>query len=228
MSHKKGYGQFCPVAKASEVVAERWTPLVLRELIAGSRRFSEIQKGVPLMSPSLLSARLKELEVAGIVSRRAAGRTSEYELTEAGDELRPIIEALGVWGQRWVKKRVRKDDLDPALLMWDVRRRIRYDELAVERAVVEFDIGGVPANKRRWWLIVADRAADVCLTWPGFEVDLTVSAPIRTLVAVWMGEQDLRVATRTGALKLSGDRDLMRSFPRWFGLSVFASEAGGA
>lgn len=220
---KKGYGQFCPVAKAAEVVAARWTPLVLRELIAGSRRFSEIQRGVPLMSPSLLSARLKELEDAGVIRSEGRGRGKGYVLTDAGRELEPIIEALGVWGQRWVWTRVDRDDLDPSLLMWDVRRRVRPEAMPVARAVIEFHIRGVPGARRRWWLIIGDGEPDLCLTWPGYDTDLTVTATIRVLVDVWMGARDVREAIRSGDVALEGSRELAKSFPEWFGLSSLAA-----
>jgi DNA-binding HxlR family transcriptional regulator len=139
----KGYGQFCPVAKAAEIVCERWTPLIVRELICGSRRFSEIQRGVPLMSPSLLSQRLLMLERAGIVEHHGDNRrSSTYELTPAGSELRPLIEGLGVWGQRWVRGQLHEDDLDPGLLMWDIQRRIDMDAFPSCRTCVQFDFAG--------------------------------------------------------------------------------------
>jgi DNA-binding HxlR family transcriptional regulator len=126
----KGYGQFCPVAKASEIFGERWTPLIMRELLCGSYRFNDLRRGVPLMSPSLLSQRLKTLERAGIVERRPdpENKSYEYHLTQAGQELRPVIELLGVWGQRWARKRVEPGDLDPSLLMWDIHRRLHINK----------------------------------------------------------------------------------------------------
>jgi DNA-binding HxlR family transcriptional regulator len=221
----KSYGQFCPVAKAAEIVAERWTPLVLRELISGSHRFSELQRGVPLMSPSLLSRRLKELVDAGVVEKRKPRRGPgfEYHLTEAGEELGPVILSLGEWGNRWARADVTKDELDPGLLMWDVRRRVNLEAAPAEGTVVEFDISGVPRVKRRYWLVFSEvDDVDLCMKHPGFEVDLTVAAPIRTLVDVWMGYQDLRAALREETLVLSGPRHLVRGFRHWFGLSVFA------
>ena len=146
----KGYGQFCPVAKAAEIVAERWTPLVLRELLCGSRRFNDLHRGVPLMSRTLLAGRLERLEDAGIVrsATRARGRGREYHLTAAGEELRPLIECLGEWGQRWARAQVGRGDLDPGLLMWDIHRRVNLEALPPERVVVRFDFRGVPATVR--------------------------------------------------------------------------------
>ena len=146
----KGYGQFCPVAKAAEIVAERWNPLILRELLCGSRRFSDLHRGVPLMSRTLLAGRLEQLENAGIVRSvaRPRGRGREYHLTAAGEELRPLIECLGEWGQRWARAQVDRDDLDPGLLMWDIHRRVNLEALPPERVVVRFDFRGVPATMR--------------------------------------------------------------------------------
>jgi len=222
---KKGYGQFCPVAKAAEIVAERWTPLVLRELLCGSTRFSDLRRGVPLMSPSLLSRRLKELEDAGIVERRSArkGASAEYHLTEAGQALRPIVEMLGVWGNRWIMHDLQKEDLDPSLLMWDVRRRVPGDAVPQDRrVVVHFELGGVAQNKKRWWLVFDRGDVDLCMKPPGFGVDLRVQAHIRTLTEIWMGTRDLQRAVRGGDVSLDGPRDLVRAFPTWFSLSLFA------
>jgi DNA-binding HxlR family transcriptional regulator len=220
----KSYGQFCPVAKAAEIVAERWTPLVLRELICGSHRFSDMQKGVPLMSPSLLSRRLKELIDAGIVEKRKGrGPGYEYHLTEAGEELQPVIMTLGEWGYRWAQADVTKDELDPALLMWDVKRRVNAEGAPPDGTVVEFDIAGVPRAKRRWWLVFgAGGEVELCMKNPGYEVDMTVEAEIRTLVDVWMGNEALKSALRDETLLLRGPRHLVRGFGDWFELSVFA------
>ena len=221
---KKGYGQFCPIAQAAEVVAERWTPLVLRELIAGSHRFNEIRRGVPLISPSLLSQRLRELESAGLVERRpvAGGKGSEYHLTRSGEEIAPVIEGLGAWGARWLTRDLRQDELDPALLMWDVRRRADAAAAPGDRTVVHFRLRGAPRGKGRWWLVFDRGEVDLCLADPGHEVDLHVTAPLRTLVDVWMGREPLTRAVRSGAVELDGSRDQVRAFTAWFRLSVFA------
>jgi DNA-binding HxlR family transcriptional regulator len=223
MSRRKGYGQFCPVAKAAEVVAERWTPLILRELLLGTRRFNDLRRGVPLCSPSLLSARLTELEDAGVVKKLRSGGTTEYELTVAGEELRPIIEALGLWGHKHVQHAVTKEDLDPTLLMWDVRRRVNASALpAAERTVVRFELTGVPRTKSRWWLVFDGDEVDLCLKSPGYEVDLDVTAHVRTLTETWVGHQKLGAAIRSGAIALDGPPAQVRAFPKWFALSHFA------
>lgn len=222
---KKGYGQFCPVAQASEIFAERWTPLVLRELFAGSRRFNDIRRGVPLMSPTLLSRRLKELEDAGVVQRLSGPgeKGTEYHLTAAGAELRPIIEGLGVWGAQWANRKLRSEELDPSLLMWDIRRRV--DLTAVpegQRTVVQFDLSGAPRSQSRWWLVVTGRDVDLCLKDPGYEADLYVQSHLRILTDVWIGRLPLQQARQSGALQLGGSGEQIRAFRRWFLLSTFA------
>lgn len=211
-----GYGQFCPVAKTSELLCERWVPLIVRELLLGSRRFSEIQRGVPLISPTLLTKRLRQLEAAGAVERIQNGRNAQYSLTEAGWELYPIIEAMGVWGQRWARSRYTPNELDPALLMWDVRRMLRPAGLRAIRTVVEFRFMHAPAGKSTYWLVVDD-AIDLCLVDPGYPIDLQVRAELRALTQVWMGDRTMRDAMADGAIEVAGPRVLARTFVQWLG-----------
>jgi DNA-binding HxlR family transcriptional regulator len=223
----QGYGQFCPVAKAAEIVAERWTPLVLRELLSGSRRFSDLHRGVPLMSRTLLAARLERLEDAGIVRSvpRPQGRGREYHLTAAGEELRPLVECLGEWGQRWARAELERGDLDPGLLMWDIHRGVNLDALPPERVVVRFEFRGVPTTRRwprYWWLVLERREVDLCLKDPGYLVDIVVSTDLRALTRVWMGDVGLAETVRAGLIRLEGPRPLVRAFPTWLTLSSFA------
>lgn len=219
------YGQFCPVAKASEVLAERWTPLVLRELLFGSHRFNDLCRGVPLMSRSLLAKRLRELEGAGVVERRRVpGREAhEYHLTPAGEELRPIIEGLGAWGQRWVTHELDERDLDPSLLLWDLQRNLVRDELPDRRTVARIDFPRITGPRRLWWLLVGDGDPDLCLTDPGFEVDLFVTADLGALTRFWLGRVPWREMLVAGDVELTGPRWLQRSFPRWLGRSTLAT-----
>lgn len=221
------YGQFCPVAKACEAVAERWTPLLIRELLDGSHRFNEIARGVPLMSRSLLAKRLKELERAGIVERRKlrGQKVEEYHLTPAGEELRPIIEGLGVWGQRWVVREVEEEDLDPSLLMWDIRRNLVPAALPDRRFVARFEFTDVRGPRRRWWLIAGAGEADICMTDPGFEVDLQVRVALHALTNYWVGRAEWRDLRRTGGLEIEGPNWLERSLPDWLGRSALAGVA---
>ena len=220
----KGYGQFCPVAKAAEVLAERWTPLVLRELTCGSTRFNDLRRGVPLMSSSLLSQRLKFLEQEGVIERRAAGSGHgyEYRLTDAGRELEPLIRTMGEWGARWVRSQLGQEDLDVGLLMWDMHRSVRPEHFPRRRVVVAFEFTDVPRNRCRWWLVCEENEADLCLTDPGFEVDLFISTDERTMTAVWMGDISLDTAMASGALEALGPTDLRRRLKDWLGLSAFA------
>ena len=223
----KGYGQFCPVAKGAEIFAERWTPLVLRELVCGSHRFSDLHRGVPLMSRTLLAQRLRQLEDAGIVrcAAKPKGRGREYFLTPAGEELRPLIEGLGEWGQRWARSQINADDLDPGLLMWDIHRRLNVERLPAHRVVVLFDFRAVPKawqTTRCFWLILQRSDVDLCLKDPGFEVDLVVDADLATLTKVWMGDVRLVDAMRSRLVRLAGPTALVRAFPGWLALSEFA------
>ena len=149
-----GYGQFCPVATAAEIICSRWTALVLRELLSGSTRFNDIRRGVPRMSPTLLSKRLKELEEAGVIAVRARGQAGivDYKLTEAGEELRDVIMSLGVWGQRWIESSLSLKNLDPSLLMWDMRRNLAPSSLPDRRCTVQFLYPELSAGRKLWWL----------------------------------------------------------------------------
>jgi len=218
----KGYGQFYPIAKASEVLGERWTHLVIRELIVGSTTFNDLRKGVPLMSPSLLSARLKSLEQAGVVDRIEDGKHVTYTLTEAGQELKPIIMQLGVWGHRWVRSQLTREDLDPSLLIWDIHRNIDTVSFPPDRAVLLFEFGDYDKKFRYFWLIVTNDEVDVCIKDPGHEVDLHIVTDTKTLTGVWMGDLSLRHALRTKLISLYGSSSLKRNISNWLGRNYYA------
>lgn len=224
-----GYGQFCPIARAAEVLTERWTPLVVRELHLGSSRFNDLQRGLPRMSSSLLSRRLKEMEHAGIVEIRPSktGRGSEYYLSESGLALLPIIEGMGVWAQKYVRDDLVADkNLDPDLLMWDMRRGVSTPEMGKRsRFVVGFHYEGVPATRRRYWLVFEHGSVDVCLKPPGFDEDIIVACHIRTMVQVWLGHISIGAAMRAGDLTIDGMPDDVAGLPGWFGLSSLAPAA---
>lgn len=227
-----GYGQYCPIARAAEILTERWVPLIVRELCCGSTRFNDLQRGVPRMSPALLSRRLKELERAAIIEIRPAptGRGSEYRITDAGRELFPILEAMGAWAQRWVREDlVAKENLDPDLLMWDMRRTVAGGMTPDDRRfVVQFQFSGVPVKKQRYWMLFDRGTVDLCLRNPGFTPDLYVSAHIRAMTEVWMGHMPLARALRERRLALDGAPEDIRKFRDWFVLSAFAGAALGA
>jgi len=223
----KGYGQFCPVAVASEIFAERWTPLILRELFSGSHRFSEIRSGMPLISRTLLAQRLRELEDAGVIESapRAGGRGREYRLTSAGEEFREVVERLGEWGQRHVGHQFARENLDPALLLWAMHRRVDCSRLPKPRVVLRFEFSGVPARclqVRTAWMVLEKSGADVCMRDPGFEVDLVIHADVGTLARVHTGHLPFTEGLRAGKIRLEGPRALLQEFPRWLLLSHFA------
>lgn len=214
------YGQFCPLAKAAEIIGERWTLLVLRELLYGCRRYGEIRRGIPLISPALLSQRLNTLVNAGVVERRhaATGSHWEYHLTQAGRELGPLLELAGNWGHRWVRSRLEADELDAGVLMWDMRRRIRPECLPKTRMVIYFHYPDAPKGMREWWIIVDEGNVDLCLLDPGYEPDLRIVADLRTMTAVWLGEETLPAAIKRDAVKLYGPTRFSRNMRAWLGL----------
>lgn len=216
------YGQFCPVSKAMEVLDERWTLLVVRELLFGSTRFNELRRGVPRMSPALLSTRLTHLTRAGIVERRTHGREVEYVLTPAGRELAPVVEALGIWGVRWAGKPV-ENDYDPKLLMWDMHRNVDHAAVPAARTVLHFRFPELRGRGALWWMTLTPQDADVCDYDPGHDVAVTVTASVRALTAIWMGEVTWRAAQRAGDVEIAGPSALRRAVPSWFTLAPVAA-----
>jgi DNA-binding HxlR family transcriptional regulator len=222
------YRQFCPVAMAAEILCTRWTVVLLRELIAGSTRFNDLRRGVPRMSPALLSQRLKDLEAAGILARVSSPSDRgafEYQLTAAGRELRPIVEAFGIWGQRRIEAELSLQHLDVQLLMWDMHRNLNTTPMPARRSVVQFAYPKLPAAQRLWWLIVDPKeGVDLCSVDPGFDVDLYVSVDLRTMTAIWMGLDTVRAAVASQRMMLTGSRQLATAMQSWLGLSPFAKE----
>jgi len=223
-----GYKQFCPVAMAAEILCTRWTMVLLRELVAGSTRFNDLRRGVPRMSSALLSKRLKELEAAGIITRQVSPSSKqdvEYTLTEAGRDVRSVVESVGLWGQRWVETKPSLDNLDVGLLMWDMRRNLKPDLDAKARKVIEFDYCDLPASQKHWWLIIEpDGSVDLCSVDPGFEIDLMVTVDLRTMTSIWMGLSKVSDALADQSLNLDGESALAQSMQKWLGLSPFAPE----
>lgn len=218
----RGYGQFCPVAKAAEVFAERWTPLVVRELLAGSAHFNDIHRGVPLMSRTLLSLRLKQLEETGVVKRKSGVRGNEYHLTPAGREFAPMIHCLGEWGQRWFRSKYASNELDVTLLTWDMRRSVKPGAFPPGRTCVEFDFADQPESKRHWWIVSDGEETDLCPIEPGYEVNLVVKTNLTTLTRIWMGDISLKSAIAAGKVELTGTRVFRQCFDRWLVRSGFA------
>src|SRR6187402_311190 len=217
------YGQFCTVARGAEVLGEAWTPLVVRELLCGSRRFNELRRGVPRMSPTLLTQRLRKLEEMGVIERRKDNGAWEYHLTPAGEELRPIVVGLGHWGARWIGSRLKRDQLDAGFLMWDIRRFARMERFPPgRRVVIHFRFSDAPRGEKVWWLVVEKGSADLCRDDPGHELDVVVEASVRALTDVWTGESEPQAEIAAGRLKVQGAGRNGQVLWNWLGQSGFA------
>lgn len=220
------YGQFCPIAMAAEIICSRWTALILREMLCGSTRFNDLRRGVPRMSPTLLSKRLKELAGAGVITAGSASKSGgvEYKLTNAGKDLRDVIMSIGNWGQRWIESSLSLKNLDPSLLMWDMRRNLTPDPLPPRRCTVKFTYPELSANQRSWWLVIERGEVDLCAVDPGHDVDLYVTGSLRGMTSVWMGHTTMKAEVTSGNIELEGDKAIARSMHLWLGLSHFAKE----
>lgn len=205
-----------------ELLDERWTMLVVRELVTGSRRFNDLRRGLPRMSPTLLSKRLSQLTQAGLIQRHAEGQDVRYLLTPAGEELRPVVEALGAWGVRWIGH-LGEDDLDPSLLLWDMHRNVDHREVPEGRTVLYFQFPDVPARSRRWWLVITSDDVDVCDTDPGYDIDVAVTASLRCLTQIWRGDLNWTDGLRAGTITLDGPNAMQRALPTWFISPRFAA-----
>lgn len=220
------YGQFCPVAMAAEIFCARWTPLILREMMSGSSRFNDIRRGLPRISPTLLSKRLKELEKAGLIAERKSPQkkgTTEYVLTVAGQDLREVVMSLGLWGHRWIESSLSLRNLDPSLLMWDMRRHLVPSRLPGKRCTMKFVFPEL-SGRKTWWVVIETNQVDICLIDPGYEIDLHVRGSLRSMTSVWMGVTTLKSEIDAGNIELTGEKTIERSMHEWLGLSPFAKE----
>ena len=217
-----GYGQFCPVSKATEVIGEKWTLLVLRELLLGTTRFNDFQRAISRMSPTLLAKRLRHLEECGIIIRKkiSGQKGHEYRLTAAGKELGPLIEVLAVWGMRWARGQMTDDELDVEFLMWDVQRRLQTEHLPDGETVICLVFDELKKYKT-WWLLVDGDVVDLCTEDPSKDVDLYLNSSVRTVVEVWEGDLDIRAALRDKSIRAHGPRHLIRTMPDWFGMCLY-------
>jgi len=217
----KSYAQFCPVAQALDVIGDRWTLLVIRELLSGSRRFGEILNGMRRIPRSVLADRLEHLERAGLVRRSEGQQGHEYDPTDAARALEGIVMGLGLWSRRWAHREIRDDELDPMLLLWDMQRRIDADTVPESLVVVRFDFRDRQRGFVRYWLKVDRGRGEVCVKNPGLDESLVVETTPRTLIEVWMGHRTFSAAIRAGDVTVEGPRELARAFPTWFRLNVF-------
>jgi DNA-binding HxlR family transcriptional regulator len=221
----EGYGQYCPLAKGAEVFAERWTPLILRELLRGSTTFNDLHRGVPSMSRSLLSSRLKKLESCGVLERAVRSAGAQYELTPAGRELGSVVTQLGTWAQRWYRSTFTGAELDVGVLMWDIRCTVNAKALPAIRTVIQFIFSDLRAGSRAWWLVNEDGEVDLCPVDPGDEPKLQLSTTLRTMTRVWMGDVTIESVLGSGALTIVGPRELRRCLGGWLRLSPYAPVA---
>lgn len=210
------YGQYCPVARAAEILADRWTVLIVRELLADVSRFNELERGLPRMSRTLLAERLRRLEETRVLERRVVsrGKRTEYRLTAAGRELQPIIDLFGEWGARWAFGDPRPNELDPIVLLWWMRRRVSLDRAPRRRVVIQFNFRGGP--KQNYWLLIEPNDVSVCLQRPGFDIDVVVTADIMAFYRVWLGRSTMSEALRRKQIQLDGTPGDIRAFPSWF------------
>jgi DNA-binding HxlR family transcriptional regulator len=217
----RGYAQYCPIAKASEILGDRWTLLIVRELLGGASGFNELQRGLPGISRSVLTDRMRALERAEVIERRTGpkGRTLEYRLTSAGRDLQPVVQALGEWGATWSFTEPRPDELDPDLLIVWMARHVDRRRLPPNRTVVRFDFH---EPNRRYWMVLEPSEVSVCLQHPGFDVDLEVHVDTSTLYRVYLGRVELAAAIRAGKLTMRGPRTLQSGLGHWFTWSAFA------
>ncbi len=220
--------RYCPVSMGSEIIADRWTPMILRELVLGNTRFNHIARGLPGISRSLLTRRLGHLERTGVIERwpARAGKGSEYRLTPAGEDLEGVIMALGRWSVNWLYNELRPRDLDPTTLMWWMHRRVAVDALPSDQVTIEFVF--TAPTRTTIWLVLSRRETSVCTNFPGYDVDVVVRCPTPVLSAVFSGLDDWHDQVACGAIDVSGPPRLTRALPRWFAWSPFAPDMRAA
>jgi len=213
----RSYGQFCPVAKTAEILCQRWNALIIRDLSWGSSRFSELRRGVPLMSPTLLAQRLRELEAEGVIERRPLqrGRGHSYHLTPAGAEFAPIIEAMGVWGRRWTRRALAPNEIDMDLLLWGLETQARYDAFGRVPTVVQIDFPDQPAHKRHWWFLNDQGRSQLCIDDPGRDVDLYLAAPVEEMIHLYLGDTTVAVALQAGRVEAIASTEDRRRIQDW-------------
>ena len=217
------YGQYCPVALATEILGERWTILILLALMDGVERFNDLQRALPRISATTLSQRLRSLETAGLLHKKKApsGHGHEYTLTEAGQELEGVVMGMGHWGQRWARD-MNLDDMDPRHLAWSMHLRMNLEAMPAGRTVLQFEFTGAPDDWRRFWIVNTDGKIEMCIEHPGFDIDLTIKSDLRRFVEAWRGIRPLKAELAAGRITLAGPKKLQRAFPNWILLSALA------
>ncbi len=218
------YCQFCPVAKAAEILCEKWVILVLRELMMGSTRFGQLRSGLPKISPSILSRRLKTLEEQEIIVRSKKPESSGYEyyLTKSGEELRSIVLGFGAWGHKWAKNKISNDDLDAGFLLWDMRRRLNIEYFQGQRVVMHIEFSEQSSRDRYWWMVVDNNEVDLCFEDTGHEPDITIITTLEVMTNIWLGYDKLETIKRDGKMKIFGSKEHIKNVSQWIGRSTFA------
>ena len=218
------YCQFCPVAKAAEILCEKWAILVLRELMMGSTRFSQLRRGLPKISPSILSRRLKALEEQDVIVKRKKTNTGNYEylLTDSGEELRTIILDFGIWGHKWAKNKITKEDLDAGFLLWDMRRRLQVDYFGEKRVVIYIEFSDQKKSDRYWWMVIEKGEVDLCFEDMGHEPDIIIMTTLPVMTKLWLGYEKINTMLDNGRLRLLGPHKYLKNMTRWIGRSTFA------
>ena len=218
------YCQFCPIAKAAEILCEKWVILVLRELMMGSTRFGQLRQGLPKISPSILSRRLKMLEEQDVISRTKmhGDHNYEYHLTESGEELRPIVLGFGTWGHRWAKNKITNDDLDAGFLLWDMRRRLNVEYFGDERTVIHIEFTDQHKKDRYWWMVIENNDIDLCFEDTGHDPDIIIITSLPVMTNIWLGYEKLNTMTKNGKMKMLGSKAHLKNVSQWIGRSSFA------
>lgn len=220
----KTYGQFCPVAKASELFCERWTPLIIRDLAAGATHFSEIRRGVPLMSPTMLSRRLKQLEAEGVIEKRPAkGRKATYHLTRQGMEFVPMIELLGTWGQRWSRRELVDQEIDLGLLIWTLERSVRASAFGERRTVVRLELTDQTAGKDLYWFVNEAGTCELCVHDPGYDIDLYLACTLPDIIYIVRGDLPIERALSSDRLEALGTGAARQRIADWLNLGPLAA-----
>jgi len=216
-------GSLCPAVKAADIIGDKWVLLILREVFLGSTRYNDFQRALPRISPTILSKRLKQLEANGVlVKKQSPGQKStEYRLTPSGRELGPIIDHMATWGLRWARRQIKDEDFDVTSFMWDFHRTLNISELPDGETVICVRFTNIDEYDT-WWLIVSDGIVDLCTDNPGHEIDLFVTSKLQDMVAVWMGDTDIRAAIKAEKIRLNGASYITNPSARWFPQSPYA------
>ncbi|HET6686099.1 MAG TPA: winged helix-turn-helix transcriptional regulator [Jiangellaceae bacterium] len=221
----RSHDQYCPVAKAAEALGDRWSLLLVREMLHGVDRFNEFERCLPGISRSVLSQRLRQLQRDGVAERRVGidGQTTRYELTQAGRELDAVVQVLGDWATRWIVREPTPKELDPDLLMLWISRHVDRAQLPGRRVVIEFSLG--TPKRRHYWLVTTPEEVSLCVTHPGFDPDIIITADVGALYLVYSGRASFAHAVREDEVLVEGPPALCRQLSRWFTWSRFAAAA---